>query len=137
MNLLDMPYNIKYGIICHLDSFNLNNLFWTHSSFQEIVLRYLNNIKNKEFSNINLINYEIFNLSFNLINNNIIKNHYMFYYTYGYNIFSDRSNKFKNYTLKLIHNHRKNISSFKQLDVKENKYFELLLLYYRRHKKMI
>ena len=61
----------------------------------------------------------------------------MFYYTYGYNIFSDRSNKFKNYTLKLIHNHRKNISSFKQLDVKENKYFELLLLYYRRHKKMI
>ena len=137
MNLLDMPYNIKYGIICHLDSFNLNNLFWTHSSFQEIVLRYLNNIKNKEFSNINLINYEIFNLSFNLINNNIIKNHYMFYYTYGYNIFSDSSNKFKNYTLKLIHNHRKNISSFKQLDVKENKYFELLLLYYRRHKKMI
>ena len=137
MNLLDMPYNIKYGIICHLDSFNLNNLFWTHSSFQEIVLRYLNNIKNKEFSNINLINYEIFNLSFNLINNNIIKNHYMFYYTYGYNIFSDTNREFKNYTLNLIQNHRKNISSFKQLDVKENKYFELLLLYYRRHKKMI
>lgn len=135
MNLLNLPYLVKYSIISFLGPYNLDNIFWTHSSFQELVLKYLYYIKNTDKSYINLFNYEIFNLSFNLINNNIIKNHYMFYYTYGYNIFSDTKTTYKIYTLNLIQNHRKNISSFKPLDVKENKYFELLLLYYRRHKK--
>lgn len=133
MNLLDLPYNIKYDIIKYLGPFKLTDLFWTHSDFQIIILKYLNYKYQKKKSNINFFNYEIFNLNFNLFNNIPITNHYMNYYNFGYKIFSDETCEIRNYSLNLINNHKKHILLYKKLDKKQIKYFNLLLLYYKRY----
>ena len=152
MNILNFSPIILDIIIEYIGPLHINNLFWTNHFFQHYIIRYLRKFNNNNESVFSKFNLELYTLTYDIINNNKIKNHAILYYGFSYNLILFPQNDLviknffqpiKNYVkiriLDYIYNtvnyHKYNLKKYNLGNEKIYKtYYKLLLLYPNRIK---